>query len=99
MSKARAVLLEDGFQPIGLSTWRTCAGAQISADSPDEFRILCVKDAGGGEDHAAATSASNRTSGRKNMERVPSIQLALDLDLPAVFLHDAVHDRQPKPVP
>ncbi len=64
--QSRAILLEDGFEPIGLiDVANRGAVAEKSANPPNEIGILGVKNARGRGYHAAATSAWKRTSGRR----------------------------------
>jgi hypothetical protein len=62
----RLLLSQDGIEPAGIIDGSDLnLVAEIGARAPHEIRILGVKNAGGGEYHAAATSSWKRTSGRR----------------------------------
>jgi len=59
-------LLDNGFQPVRLrDVTHPRETAKIGAGSPNEIRILSVKNTRRGQGHAAATSSSKRTKGNK----------------------------------
>src|SRR5689334_11004490 len=64
--EGRMILLQHRIEPVGvIDMAHFDRAAQESACAPNEIRIFSIEDAGGGRDHAAATSSSKRTSGSR----------------------------------